>query len=157
VPQDKSSIYFVRAPIAIIVDEQFQADLEQTVDDKNIDRARICLEIPETHMLENFSSSVANLWRLTNRGFLMSLANFGTGVSSVASLKYFPVTFVQIAASFVSEILSDPISREMVREFNEIAHLTGRRTIAAGTESVECLMLLRNLGVDYVEGPAIGS
>jgi EAL domain-containing protein (putative c-di-GMP-specific phosphodiesterase class I) len=155
-PQDRNSIYFVRAPIAIIVDDQFQADLERTVDDKSMDRARICLEIPETHMLERFSS-VSNLWRLKDRSFLMSLANFGTGVSSVAWLKYFPVAFVQIAPSFVSEILSDPVSREMVREFNEIAHLTGRRSIAAGVESVECLMLLRNLGVDYVEGPAIGS
>lgn len=157
VPQDKSSIYFVRAPLGLLIDETFRADLEQTVDDTNMDRARICLEIPETHMLEDFSSSVANLWRLTDRGFLMSLANFGTGVSSVASLKYFPVAFVQIAPSFVSEMLFDSISREMVREFNEIAHLTGRRSIAAGVESVEHLMVLRNLGVDYAEGRAIGS
>ena len=155
-PQDKLSIYFIRAPIAMIADELFQADLERRVADGHMDRARICLEIPETPFREPFASIGGGLWRLKDRGFPMSLANFGTGMSSLASLRSFPLAFVQIAPSLVSGLLTDPLSREMVRRSNEIAHMiSGIRTIGAGADSEDDLMVLQSLGVDYVEGPGI--
>lgn len=153
VPLDPRSFYVVRAPIALIADEQFQAELEQTVDGSKIDRERICLEIPETPFSESFS--IASLWRFKERGFLTSLGNFGTGISSFSLLWDLPVSFVQIAPMFVSRCVSDPISTELVRSLHQAARVTGRRTIAAGAESYECQNMLSNLGVDYVEGPAI--
>lgn len=152
-PQNNRSICFVRLPVDIMANEIFQTYLERTVDDKSMGRARICLELPQMPVSNSFSFK--SLVQPVGRGFLMSLGNFGTGISSFALLRDLPVSFVQIAPSFVSGILTDPISREMVRSLNEIAHLKGVRSIAAGAESHEHLSMLRALGVDYVEGPAI--
>jgi predicted signal transduction protein with EAL and GGDEF domain len=44
------------------------------------------------------------------------------------------VDFLKIDGSFVKGVLHDPIDREMVRSINEIGHLTGKQTIAAGKE-----------------------
>ena len=151
-PQPKGCIFFVRAPIGTISDEQFHADLERLVDGRNMARAQICLEIPENPALfhsEPFSYRGPR--RLAKLGFGLALANFGTGVSTFQSLKLLPVTFLQIAPTFVSGLLTDPSSKDFVRGSNEIAHLSGKRTIAAGADSPECMMALRNLGVDYVE------
>ena len=153
VPQGKRPIYFVHVPIAIVADPRFQADLERTVEAMGLDRARLCLEIQENRFSEGFS--VSGLHQLVHRGFLLSLAGFGTGMACFAALKCFPLSYVQVAPSFVSEFLTDPISRELVRASIEIAHLTGRRSIASGVDSHECISTLLSLGADYVEGPGV--
>jgi EAL domain-containing protein (putative c-di-GMP-specific phosphodiesterase class I) len=48
-------------------------------------------------------------------------------------------------------ILRDPIDREMVRSINEIAHLTGKQTIAEFAEKAEIIQMLTSLGVDYAQ------
>jgi hypothetical protein len=74
-----------------------------------------------------------------------------TGMSSLASLKEFPVAFVQIARSFVSEFLTDPFSKGLVRYSKEIAHWRGTRTSAVGDASTEFIDMFRLMGVDYLE------
>ena len=54
-----------------------------------------------------------------------------------------------------SEILHDPIDREMVRSINEIGHLTGKQTIAEFAENAEIIQMLTSLGVDYAQGYGI--
>lgn len=148
-PKDTRSIYFMRVPIATVADEHFQVDLARAVEALRMNPARICLEVQETRFSEDYS--ITGLYRLVRRGFLMSLGGFGTGMACYVALKNFPVSYVQVASSFVPELLTDPITRELVRSSIEMAHLTGRRAIAANFESEECLLKLRDLGADYAE------
>ena len=149
---EPDTFYVIRAPLPLIADEQLQVELERAVEAAPLARARICFEIPEMSFLEPFS--FAGVRRLKEQGFQLSLAAFGSGVAPFEAL-YLSLSFVQISPSFVRKMLHDPFAKELVRSTNEIAHLGAMRSIAAGVDSHECINVLHNFGVDYVEGPAI--
>lgn len=73
-------------------------------------------------------------------------------MSSFGYMKHFPADFIKVDGSFVTDILRDDIDQELLRSINEIAHLTGKQTIAQFAESLELLNKLRTLGVDYAQG-----
>ena len=147
-PADRG-IYFIRVPLATLSDAQFQADLERTINARNMDRSRLCLEIPES--IFGVSFTYEGLQQLADKGYPLSLGNFGTVMSSFEWLLRFPVAYLRIAPQFVIGIVSDPISRELVLASNELGKIRSLRTIAGGADTPECTMLLRALGVDYVE------
>jgi len=120
-----------------------------------IDGSKICFEITETAAVASFSQANRFIQALKELGCRFALDDFGTGLSSFGYLKHFPVDFLKIDGSFVKDILSDPIDREMVRSINEIGHLTGNQTIAEFAENQEIIEVLRGLGVDYAQGYGI--
>ncbi|GBE09546.1 phytochrome-like protein cph2 [bacterium BMS3Abin12] len=59
---------------------------------------------------------------------------------------------VKIDGSFVQDIAHDPIDWAMVRSMNDIAHSLGRRTVAECVENAATLRMLKECGVDFVQG-----
>jgi len=50
----------------------------------------------------------------------------------------------------------NPVHEAMVRAINDIALAMGKRTIAESVESLDVAERLRELGVDYAQGYALG-
>jgi Amt family ammonium transporter len=86
------------------------------------------------------------------------LDDFGSGLSSFAYLKNFPVDFLKIDGVFVKSIVNDPTDLAMVKSINEIGHTMGKRTIAEFVESAAILRKLKlpEIGVDFAQGYHIG-
>ena len=94
---------------------------------------------------------------LKTAGVRFALDDFGKGLSSFGYLRALPVDYIKIDAQFVRDILDDPIDLAMVRSINEVARLMDKRTIAEGVERHELLQVLREVGVDYAQGYAVGT
>ncbi len=120
-----------------------------------IDARKICFEITETAAVASFSQASRFIQALKELGCRFALDDFGTGLSSFGYLKHFPVDYIKIDGSFVREILHDSIDREMVRSINEMAHLTGKETIAEYAENVEIIQMLTGMKVDFAQGYGI--
>ena len=86
----------------------------------------------------------------------IALDDFGSGLSSYAYLRNLPVDFLKIDGLFVKDIARDPMDRAMVRSINEIGHLMDKRTIAEFVEDDAVIAVLREIGVDFAQGYAIG-
>jgi diguanylate cyclase (GGDEF)-like protein/PAS domain S-box-containing protein len=138
-------------------DERFLPDVQRWVRESGIDGSKICFEITEHAAISSYAQANRFIQSLKDIGCKFALDDFGTGHSSFGYLKHFPVDFLKIDGSFVKEILHDPIDREMVRSINEIAHLTGKLTIAEFAENAEIINMLRSLGVDYAQGYGVGT
>ena len=117
---------------------------------------RLCFEITETVVVENFESARAFIAALKQRGCRFALDDFGSGMSSYSYLKNLPVDYIKIDGSFVRGMLEDPIDRAVVESINQIGHELGMKTIAEFVESEEILRALAEVGVDYAQGTAIG-
>jgi diguanylate cyclase (GGDEF)-like protein len=117
---------------------------------------RLCFEITETAVVENFEAARAFIAELKLRGCRFALDDFGSGMSSYSYLKHLPVDYVKIDGSFVRGMLEDPIDRAVVESINQIGHDLGMKTIAEYVESEEILAALMEVGVDYAQGAAIG-
>jgi diguanylate cyclase (GGDEF)-like protein/PAS domain S-box-containing protein len=117
---------------------------------------RICFEVTETMAIANLSVAVRLMTALRELGCTLSLDDFGSGMSSFSYLKQLPVDVVKIDGSFVRNILSNPVDRAMVEAVNNIAHQMGLKTLAEYAESAEIVAELKNMGVDLLQGFAVG-
>ncbi len=137
-------------------DEQFLSFVLAQFDSFPINPQHLCFEITETATIANLDIAGHFISTLKQRGCLFSLDDFGTGLSSYAYLKQLPVDFLKIDGSFVRNIVDEPVNQAMVKSINEIAHTLNLETIAEYVEDQATLEYVRNLGVDYAQGYAIG-
>ena len=117
---------------------------------------QLCFEITETAAVQNMQSAMDFIKQGRELGCQFALDDFGSGLSSFAYLKYFPVNYLKIDGGFVRDMITDRNDRVLVAAINEIGHIMGMHTVAEWVESDEVLESLRALEVDYVQGSAIG-
>jgi diguanylate cyclase (GGDEF)-like protein len=112
----------------------------------------IKLEVTESVLMENTEHATAMLDQLSALDIGLSIDDFGTGYSSLAYLKRFEIDSLKIDYSFVTRMLDDVDSMEIVRTIIDLGRNLGKTTIAEGVETDAQLETLRELGVDQVQG-----
>ena len=118
--------------------------------------AMICFEITESSAIANIPTARRLIDSLRELGCRFSLDDFGTGMASFAYLKQLSVDYVKIDGSFVKEIRSSEVDRAMVEMIVQVTRVAGKKCVAEFAENEEILHLLRQIGVDYAQGYAIG-
>ena len=133
-------------------DEDFFTFVMSQFQNGNLRPETICFEITETAAIANITSAIQFINNLKSLGCKFALDDFGSGFSSFAYLKTLPVDYLKIDGMFVRDIVNDKIAYAMVKSINEIGQVMGMQTIAEWVENKETLCLLKDIGVDYVQG-----
>jgi diguanylate cyclase (GGDEF)-like protein len=140
---------------ASLKDPEFRRMLLERLEENPVLGPHLCFEITETAAIGNLA--VVNGFIDAMRGFGCSFAldDFGSGLSSFMYLKNLRVDYLKIDGAFVRDIASNAIDRSMVEAIHRIGHQMGLQTVAEYVESEQILALLRQIGVDYVQGSSI--
>jgi diguanylate cyclase (GGDEF)-like protein/PAS domain S-box-containing protein len=117
---------------------------------------QICFEITETAVISNLPAAQQFMAKLKAMGCRFSLDDFGSGLSSFAYLKALPVDYLKIDGVFVRDIANNAINRALVKAINEVGHVMGIQTVAEYVEDEEALCAVRDIGIDYAQGHAVG-
>ncbi len=133
-------------------DESFLEDVLDYLETSGVDTRQIFFEITETTAVANLSRALHFIGAVKDMGCRFILDDFGSGFSSFAYLKNLPVDILKIDGEFVRSMESDPIRRAMVASINQVAQVMGIATIAEWVETEATYDMLRELGVDYVQG-----
>ncbi len=139
-----------------LVDEGFTAYVSKQLERSTIPPENICFEITETAAISDLEAAKRFIVAIKKQGCSFSLDDFGTGLSTFTYLRALPVDFLKIDGSFVRYIIEDPIAEAMVSAINQVGHVMGLKTIAEFVESDAIKERLETIGVDYVQGYAIG-
>lgn len=110
------------------------------------------VEVTETAMIANEKLADAALRVLAAEGVSIALDDFGTGYSSLSLLHKFSFSKLKIDHSFVSRMLEDNRSRDIVATTILMAERLGLQTVAEGVEDEATLELLRRAGCHMVQG-----
>ena len=117
---------------------------------------RLSFEITETVAVANLQKAQLFMNVLKELGCHFSLDDFGTGLSSFAYLKLFPVNALKIDGSFVRDITENEVSKSMVAAIAEIARVMNLETVAEFVQDQKSMDLLKDLGVTWAQGYFIG-
>jgi EAL domain-containing protein (putative c-di-GMP-specific phosphodiesterase class I) len=118
--------------------------------------AVLTLEITETALINNLNAASGIIDRIRAAGCRIALDDFGVGLSSFGYLRAFRVDCIKIEGSFVRNICESAIDLAIVKSINGIAQEISAETVAEFVEDEAILERLREIGVDYARGYAIG-
>ncbi len=110
------------------------------------------LEVTESVLMENAQYASAVLEQLRALDIAISIDDFGTGYSSLAYLRRFEIDTLKIDYSFVSRMLEDEESSEIVRTIVTLAKNLGKDTVAEGVQTRSQFEALVDLDVNMVQG-----
>ena len=126
--------------------------LEQNARRNELEPADIDLEITESAVMVDPVHCIRLISLLRNRGYGVSIDDFGTGHSSLAYLQKLRVSALKIDQAFVKTLASDPNNQKIVRAILSLAKSLGLETVAEGVEDERAVTLLREWGCDYGQG-----
>lgn len=126
--------------------------LTNLVKNSKIDPSMLMLEITETELMTELTTSLDILTRLRLKGFQLSIDDFGTGYSSLSQLHRAPFTELKIDRSFTMSMLTNDESRSIVETCILLGHNLHMEVIAEGVESQEIWDVLTEMGCDLAQG-----
>ena len=120
------------------------------------DPALLVFELTETALMHDQASALEFITAIGQRGCRLALDDFGTGYGGFSYLKRLPVDYLKIDIEFVRDLATEPASRKVVESVVSLARDFGIETVAEGVEDEDVIALLREYGVDYAQGYALG-
>ena len=133
-------------------DPEFLGYIARALRNTQISASRITFEVTETVAISNLAVALDFINSIKALGCLFALDDFGVGTSSFGSLRTLPVDYVKIDGSFVKSIVTNKLDLAVVRSINDIVHLMGLKTVAEFVENRPIFDLLKETGIDYVQG-----
>lgn len=113
---------------------------------------RINFEITESAVIRDFEQATQSITLLKRLGAGISLDDFGTGYSSLNHVHKLPLSKIKIDGSFVSEVQTRPASAKIIRTMLSLCSELGLGAIVEGVETEAELEVLKEMGVQYVQG-----
>ena len=130
-----------------IVDE-----IEEILAETSFDPADLVLEVTETAMFRDTTTTIARLQAIRALGVRIAVDDFGTGYSSLGYLRRFPVDILKIARDFVVSGEADPDTWAFAHAIVALGQTLGLRIVAEGIEEPAQLERLRDLGCEFGQG-----
>ena len=106
--------------------------------------------------MNDVERSRENVQRLRAEGFRVSIDDFGTGFATYSYLKRYEVDEIKIDGTFITALASNSIDTEIVESIVRVARRLNVTTVAEFVSTPELRECVERLGVDYVQGYAIG-
>ncbi|MEO1889551.1 MAG: EAL domain-containing protein [Cycloclasticus sp.] len=130
--------------------------LKQKLESTWISPSRITFEITETAAVSIFEKTRQMVSKIRELGCQFALDDFGAGFSSFNYIKNFPVEYLKIDGQFINNLATDHADQVLVKSMIDVAHSLGKKAIAEYVSNAEILRVLKELGVDYVQGYLLG-
>ena len=113
---------------------------------------RLELEITESVLLRDDTSTLTTLYRLRNKGVRIALDDFGTAFASLSYLRSFPFDTIKIDRSFVRDLPQRADCAAIIEAVANLARKLDMRSVAEGIETSEQLAAVSESGCDEVQG-----
>ena len=142
----------LNASVYSLHDLKFPDLLVSLAEKHGISPRGVTIEITESGLIKELSSTLDILTRLRMKQVQLSIDDFGTGYAMMQQLKNIPATELKIDRSFVQDMQVNKSDRIMVLKTIELGHELGLQVIAEGVETQEQLDFLRLKGCDHAQG-----
>jgi len=137
-------------------DLQFLEFVVECLDSTGVTPSQVCFEITESAVVANLDHARRFVGVLHGMGCQFALDDFGSGVGSFSNLKNLPMDYLKIDGSFMRNLGRDTVNQAMVTAMIKLARTLNFKVIAEQVEDAAALEAARRMGVDFVQGYAVG-
>ena len=130
--------------------------VKASLQDSSLPPNCLVLELTESLLVEPTAATMKLLHDLRGLGVRIAVDDFGSGYSSLSDLKRYPINSLKIAQSFVDEIAMESKDRAIVQAVVTLAKAMRLKTVAEGVEQDSQVHVLRDMGVDALQGYYFG-
>ena len=135
-----------------IQNEDFIPFIEHLINRYQIPTSLIHIEITESAAMSDTEEISKRLERLRGIGFKIAMDDFGSGYSSLNSLKDIPIDIVKLDMGFFSETDNTDKGYSILTSVVRMAKSLKLTTIAEGVEKEEQLSFLKAIDCDIIQG-----
>lgn len=135
-----------------LIDRELIPCIRRALEHYKVPPAAVKMEITESMVMEKTDSVLQTIRSLHEIGVKVSMDDFGTGHSSLASLHEFPIDILKLDRLFMQNLCLDPNSTAVINATLTLAHHLGLAVVAEGLEKPEQVAVLQSLDCDFVQG-----
>ncbi len=117
---------------------------------------RITVELTETQVIDAIDATIEFVQEIKKIGCSFGIDDFGAGYTSFRNLKAMDIDILKIDGSFVTGVSSSRENQLFVRTLLDLARNFGMQSVAEWVDNEADAMLLKGLGVDFLQGFLIG-
>jgi diguanylate cyclase (GGDEF)-like protein/PAS domain S-box-containing protein len=137
-------------------DAQFLEFVVECLDSTGVAPAQVCFELTENAVIASLDHARRFVGVLHGMGCQFALDDFGSGLGSFSNLKNLPLDYLKIDGSFTRNLARDNVNQAMVTAMIKLARTLNFKVIAEQVEDTAALEEARRMGVDYLQGYAVG-
>lgn len=135
-----------------LADPELARYVQEALERYQVPAQMLELELTETATMIDIETTRQAFKALKALGVLLSIDDYGTGMSSLAYIKELDVDFIKLDRSFVSNMIIDVSDRVIVESTIEMILKLGRKVVAEGIETKELAEQLCAMNCSYGQG-----
>jgi predicted signal transduction protein with EAL and GGDEF domain len=128
------------------------SQVDQVLSETGLAPENLRLELTESVTMRDEARTTQVLSELRKLGVRLCIDDFGTGYSSLSYLRRFGLDILKIDRSFVTDMLNNSESEEIVKTILSLGRNLRMKVVAEGVESHEQMNLLKSLGCEFAQG-----
>ena len=137
---------------AHFMENDLAEQIRDMVNDEGASPEYIEIELTESAFFDDKKAMIETISKLKEYGFSVSMDDFGSGYSSLNSLKDMPLDVLKLDAEFFRGDSSDERREIVVSEAIKLAKSLNMKTVAEGVEIKEQVDFLAKQGCDLIQG-----
>jgi len=150
--QGKNTFFFIKLSVDSLIDKTLLPWISETIKNERIAGDAIAFEITEAVAMTHLTQAKALTNGLKQLRCNVVLEHFGSGLNSFKALKHLSVDYLKIDGSLIESLASEEESQVTVKSITEMAHSSGKLTIAEYVQDANSLAVLWQCGINYIQG-----
>jgi diguanylate cyclase (GGDEF)-like protein/PAS domain S-box-containing protein len=139
-----------------LADDTFLEFVVECLDRSGVAPAGICFEVTEGAVVANLKQAHRFISVLHGMGCKFALDDFGSGIGSLANLKSLAIDYLKIDGTFVRSLSEDYANQALVSAMVKLGKSLHFKIVAEEVEDDISFEAVKALGVDFVQGYAVG-
>ncbi len=150
----KLGIKYIEINLSVIqcMQEELAAGIIDLLDKYKVGKEMINLEITETAAVDSPKVLLKNMKELFEAGITFSLDDFGTGYSNINSLMSLPLNIIKFDKTLVDMASKHERGKGVIDSSVAMVKKMGLEIVAEGIEEEPQIYMLKEMGVDYLQG-----
>ena len=137
---------------SLLIDPEIPENYAAIVKKHGLEFASFTFEVTEKDVVDSDAPHLRVLKALREKGFRISLDDFGAAASSLSAFEQLPFDEIKIHASLLTRARSNPVTMKVLAAVTGLAHNLGISVCAEGVEDQETFEFLKTIECDKMQG-----